>query len=95
MFPYNRAPGSNLGSLLVTVSGLLVVGVPFYLIVIRQGWAGLAAMPYAIPIAAVALALIIAIGHRFMGTGQSVGYVPLRRYRCRPRPRRRRDRHVV
>jgi hypothetical protein len=78
MLPYNRAPGSQLSSLLVTVFGLLVVGVPFYLIVIRQGWAGLAAMPYAIPIAAVALALIIAIGHRLTGTGRSVGYTPVR-----------------
>jgi hypothetical protein len=75
MFGYNRAPGTSLGSLVVTTFALLVVGVPFYLIVLSHGWAGILAMPYAIPVAAVALALIVAFGHRLTGTGASYAWL--------------------
>jgi hypothetical protein len=81
MFGYNRAPGTSLGSFVVTVIGLLIVGVPFYFVVVRQGWAGLSALPYAIPVAAAALAVILMIGHRVTGTGPTPapGYAPYRR----------------
>ena len=75
----DQSQGSHLLSFLVTAFGLLIVCVPFYFIVLRQGWAGVIAMPYAIPIAAVALAIIVAIGHRIGGTSALSYRMPVRR----------------
>jgi hypothetical protein len=78
MFPYQRQ-GSGLVSFFVTVIGLAVVGIPFYFIVARQGWGALSAMPYAIPVAAVALAVVLFVGHHLTGTAPQPGGIPLRR----------------
>ena len=59
--------------------GLVIVGVPFYVLVLSKGFAGVAAMPAAIPIAAVALAIIVGIGHRLTGSGPQAGRMPYRR----------------
>jgi hypothetical protein len=68
MFGYNRAPGTPIVSLFVTCFALLVVGLPFYFFIWRQGAFGLSVVPYAIPVAALAVAVLVGIGHRMAGT---------------------------
>jgi hypothetical protein len=68
MFGYNRAPGTPIVSLFVTCFALLVVGLPFYFFIWRQGAVGLSIVPYAIPVAAIAVAVLVGVGHRMAGT---------------------------
>jgi hypothetical protein len=67
MYEYSTRPGGGLTRLLVSVCALTVVGVPVWLILTHGGSINLSLLPYAIPIAAIAIALLAALGNAVFG----------------------------
>jgi hypothetical protein len=75
MYGYSTRPGGGLTRLLVSVCALTLVGVPVWLILTRGGNLNLSLLPYAIPIAAIAIALLVALGNVLFGAApQPVTY---------------------
>jgi hypothetical protein len=75
MYGYSAQSG-GLARLLVSVSAVAVVGIPVALILNHGGSINLGLLPYAIPAAAIAIAILVAIGHAIVGPGpQRIVYV--------------------
>jgi hypothetical protein len=80
MYGYSAGSG-GFARLLVSLGALAAVGIPVALILTHGGTVNFALLPYAIPAAAVAIAVLVTIGNALFGPPAAV---PQRRWRTSP-----------